>query len=56
MATKAQLIAFIMDTFTEMNGEPVQKAKLDALKKSELEEFINEKNLEDELKIWLANN
>lgn len=55
MATKAQLIMFIMDKFEECEGQPVSKAKLDGLKKADLEEFIVTKGLEDELKEWLAN-
>lgn len=54
MATKSQLINFIIEKFQEPTGEPVMKAKLDSLKKSELEEFIQVKGLEDELKAWLA--
>lgn len=53
MATKAQLIEFIMEKFTEPSGEPVAKSKLDGLKKADLEEFIREKGLEEELKAWL---
>lgn len=55
MATKAQLIQFIMEQFEESDGNEVSKSKLDGLKKAELEEFIKEKGLEDELSNWLAN-
>ena len=54
MATKAQLISFIMEKFNEPSGEPVSKSKLDAMKKADLEEFIQARGLEDELKAWLA--
>jgi len=56
MATKAQLISFILEKFVEPSGEPVCKAKLDGMKKAELEEFISAKGLESELKEWLAQN
>ena len=54
MATKAQLINFIIEKFQQPDGEPVSKPKLDSLKKADLEEFIREKGLEEELKIWLS--
>lgn len=54
MATKAQLISFIMEKCAEPSGEAITKAKLDAFKKAELEEFIKNKGLEDSLKAWLA--
>ena len=53
MATKAQLIAFIMDTFNEPGGVEIVKSKLDGFKKADLEEFIKERGLEEELKAWL---
>lgn len=55
MATKAQLINFIMEKCTESNGDPVSRAKLDGCKKAELEEFIKAKGLESALDEWLAN-
>ena len=54
MATKAQLINFIMEKFQQSDGEPVSKSKLDGLKKAELEDFISAMGLEDELKEWLS--
>ena len=54
MATKAQLISFILEKFVEPSGEPVSKAKLDSMKKADLEEFIKAKGLEEDLKAWLA--
>ena len=54
MATKAQLINFIIETFEEADGKPVTKADLDRFKKAELEEFIKEKGAEAELEVWLA--
>ena len=56
MATKAQLISFIIENFKEPSGEPIAKTKLDGFKKAELEEFIKAKGLEDSLKEWLATN
>lgn len=54
MATKAQLIQFILDTFREPDGNEPSKTKLDGLKKAELEEFIKARGLEKELEEWLA--
>ena len=56
MATKAQLISFIIEKFAEASGEPISKAKLDSYKKADLEEFVKEKGLESDLKEWLAAN
>lgn len=56
MATKAQLIDFIMCTFVEPEGNPVSKTKLESCKKSELESFIKDKGLEGELNDWLTQN
>lgn len=56
MATKAQLIKFIMEVFAEPNGEAISKSKLDGYKKADLEEFITSKGIEAELADWLANN
>ena len=56
MATKAQLINFIMDMFEEIGHQPVSKSRLDGLKKADLEEFIKVNELEDELKTWLSTN
>lgn len=53
MATKAQLIAFIVERFTEANGNDVSKSKLDAYKKADLEQFIKAEGLEEDLKKWL---
>lgn len=53
MATKVQLIAFIMETFAEADGNDVSKSKLDTYKKADLEEFIKAKGLEEDLKKWL---
>ena len=54
MATKAQLINFIMETFEEADGNPVSKSKLDALKKADLEELIKARGLESKLEAWLV--
>lgn len=54
MATKAQIIEFIIETFTEANGEPVSKSKLENYKKSDLEKFVTDHNSEEDLKNWLA--
>lgn len=54
MATKAQLINFIIETFEEADGKPITKADLDRFKKAELEEFVKEKGAEAELEAWLA--
>lgn len=56
MATKSQLIAFIMETFEEADGNDISKSKLDAFKKADLEEFIKEKDLEGDLEEWLKQN
>lgn len=53
VATKTQLIQFILDTFTTAEGDAVSKAKLDGYKKSELEEFVNTKSSEAEFNAWL---
>ena len=50
--TKAQLIDFIIDKFREPDGSPVSKTKLDAMKKAELEELIESKNLTEELNTY----
>lgn len=55
MATKAQLINFIMDTFSEPDGNEVSKSKLEGFKKADLENFIKEKGAEAELQEWLKN-
>lgn len=54
MATKAQLIAFIMEMFEEPNGEAISKSKLETYKKSDLEEFVAEKNAQADLEAWLS--
>mgnify|MGYP006988902146 CR=1 FL=1 len=56
MATKSQLIKFIMDTFTEADGNPVSKSKLESYKKADLEKFIKDRNAEADLAEWLENN
>lgn len=53
MATKAQLINFIIEKFQEADGNEVTRSKLEALKKSDLEEFIKARGLEDDLAAWL---
>ena len=53
MATKAQIINFILETFTEADGEPVSKSKLESYKKADLEAFIKEKDVSAELEAWL---
>ena len=55
MATKAQLIKFIMETFSEPDGNEISKSKLDSFKKADLEEFIRTKGAEAELAEWLKN-
>lgn len=54
MATKAQIIAFIIEMFEESDGNAVSKSKLDSFKKSELEEFIKAKGLKEDLEKWLS--
>jgi hypothetical protein len=54
MATKAQLIEFILDKFTETDGNAVSKSKLENLRKAELEEFIAAHNMQSELESWLT--
>lgn len=54
MATKAQIIEFIVDNFTEMDGSPVSKSKLDNYRKADLEMFIKQNGAETELKAWVA--
>ena len=53
MATKAQLINFILEMFSEPDGKEVSKSKLEGFKKADLEEFIKEKGAEDKLTEWL---
>jgi len=54
MATKAQLINFIIEMFEEETGDPVSQSKLESYKKADLEEFIHAKGLEDRLASWLS--
>ena len=54
-ATKIQLIDFIIEKFNEPGGNAVSKSKLEILKKAELEELIESKNLNNELEKWLLN-
>lgn len=56
MATKAQLITFIIETFTEADGTAIAKSKLDGYKKADLEEFILQKGANQLLKEWLSTN
>jgi len=56
MATKAQLIKFIMETFSEPDGSEISKPKLDSYKKSDLEDLIKSKGLESQLESWLSAN
>ena len=53
MATKAQLIQFIIDNFSEADGTEISKQRLDRFKKAELEEFISYHQLNDDLVAWL---
>lgn len=53
MATKAQLIKFIMEKFSESDGNPVSKSKLESFRKAELEKFIQDRDAEAELQEWL---
>lgn len=53
MATKAQLISFIMELFEEADGSEITKSKLDTFKKSDLEEFIEVRGLQSQLIDWL---
>jgi len=52
MATKATLIDFISEKFEGPNGIPVSKAKLESFKKSDLEEFIEAKDVSEEFAEW----
>lgn len=54
MATKAQLINFIIEMFTEADGNEVSRSKLETFKKSDLEEFIKSRDLTSALEEWLA--
>lgn len=53
MATKSQLIDFIISKFTEPDGNEVSRSKLEGFKKSDLEDFIRNHNLESALTDWL---
>lgn len=53
MATKAQLINFIMEMFAESDGGEVSRSKLDAYKKADLEKFIADRGCTAELEAWL---
>lgn len=55
MATKAQLIDFIIETFEEADGNPISKSKLEVFKKADLEEFIKARDAEADLEEWLNN-
>ena len=54
MATKAQLIEFILETFEEPEGNTVSKSKLESFKKADLEEFIELKGAKEKLAKWLS--
>ena len=54
MGTKAQLINFIIENFTEPDGNPITKSRLDSFKKADLEEFITTRGVEEEFVDWLA--
>lgn len=54
MATKAQLISFIIEMFNEADGNAVSRSKLEMFKKGDLEEFIKSRGLESKLNEWLA--
>ena len=54
MVTKSQLIEFILEYFETVEGEPASKSKLEAFKKSELEEFIQSHNMTEQLETWAA--
>lgn len=54
MATKAQLIDFIVEKFNQVDGQPVSKSKLDAYKKADLEKFIEDRGMTADLEIWLS--
>lgn len=51
--TKADLMDFICEKFTEPDGVSVSLAKLDSCKKSMLEEFIKAKGEEENFTAWL---
>ena len=55
MATKAQLINFIMEKFVNADGSEIQKSKLDSYKKADLEGRIKARGMEEDLKTWLVN-
>lgn len=56
MATKAQLIDYIVNNFEGPDNEPASKAKLEGYKKSELEELVDAKASMEEAEEWIANN
>lgn len=53
MATKQQLIEFILEFFMEADGSIPSKSKLDGYKKGDLAEFIKDKGATDDLIAWL---
>lgn len=54
MASKAQMIDFISEKYTEKEGTPVSLAKLDSCKKADLEQFIEEKGEKENLEKWIS--
>lgn len=55
MASKAQIVDFILENYQTSDGMPVSLSKLDSIKKSELENFISEEGESENLEKWIAN-
>lgn len=53
MPTKANLVDYIIENFEGPNGMEVSRTKLEAFKKADLEEFIQEKDSMDNVQAWL---
>lgn len=54
MASKSQLIDYIVEHYTTKEGIPASMSKLDGYKKADLEEFIDKNKDSDNLEKWLA--
>lgn len=54
MASKAQLVDYIVENFEGPGHIPVSRSKIESFKKTDLEEFIKKKSSEDELEAWLT--
>lgn len=54
MANKAQLIDYISENYETNDGMPVSLSKLDSYKKSDLEEFIKDRDDTENLNKWIS--